>query len=231
MPKTIKKRIEQTDEPRDVQETIDDIKTRLAQRQKTLAYSLIALAVVASLAAGVFFYQKMTTDEAIELEAQGTALYFGSPGQKSQLPPAERYAKALDAFTQSYDKKARPTALLYMANCYYEIGKYDDTLTSLKRLIEKFPDSPVAGLAYLKMGDTYLKKKETDNALNAYKTLYTLKSAPLQDLAMVESARLLEIQGKTDDSKALYKEMITRFPKSAFLREAKKAVGEEEKPK
>lgn len=229
MPRTIKKRFEKDDEPKDVQETIDDIRARLAQRQKTLAYSLIALAVVASLAGGIFFYQKMVTDQAVELEAQGALLYYGSPGQKTQLPPAERYGKALDTFKQSYDKKARPTALLYIANSYYELGKYDDALSSLNLLVGKFPDSPLAALAYLKLGDTYLKKKETDNALNAYKSLYSLKSAPLQDLAMVESARLLDMQGKKEESKALYKELISRFPKSPFMDEAKKAVGEGEK--
>ncbi|MCX5720037.1 MAG: tetratricopeptide repeat protein [Nitrospirae bacterium] len=71
------------------------------------------------------------------------------------------------------------------------------------------------------MAMVYLRKGNINEAINAIDSMYNLKSDIYKDLALIEYARLLEREGKTEEAKKKYKELTTQFPDSPFSDEAK----------
>ena len=226
MPKIIKRRAEKkirTEE--DIRETVVDIRKRLKERQRALVYAAVIFLVVTLSVSGLFIYKKASMSRAMELELEGYRLFYGDY-QAQAFSPSERYKKALEKFNESYKAKKRPNVLLYIANCHYESGNYDETVKTLKDLISRFPDSKITSIAYHKMAMAYVKKGDTDNALNALKQIVSVKDSALQDMALLEAGKILELSGKTEDAKKNYKELINKFPKSALINEAKARMGE-----
>ncbi|MEW6739048.1 MAG: tetratricopeptide repeat protein [Nitrospirota bacterium] len=227
MPKAIKRRTEKrgiaTEE--DLRETVVDIRQRLKERQRTLVYAVTVFIVLALSIGGFAVYKKTSSNKALELELEGYRLFHGDY-QASLIPPAERYKQALEMFKKSYATRKRPDVLLYIANCQYELGNYDEAIKTLKELNNQFSDPKVISLSYYKMAMAYVKKGDMDNALASLKNILNIKDIPLQDMALLETGKILELSGKTEDAKNKYRELINKFPKSALLNEAKTRLGE-----
>lgn len=226
MPKPIKKRSEKkagSDE--DIRETIVDIRQRLKEKQRTLVYYAVIFLVLAISVVAFTVYKKTSTSKALELELEGYKLFYGDY-QAGLMPPAERYQKAIEMFKKSYASKKRPDVLLYIANCYYELGNYDDAIKTLNDLTAQFSETAIISLAYYKMAMAYVKKGNMDGALTALKNLLSIKDSALQDMALLESGKILESTGRTEEAKNRYRELINKFPKSPLLSEAKTRLGE-----
>jgi predicted negative regulator of RcsB-dependent stress response len=226
MPKPIKKRSDKKEKTEDIQETIGQLRERFKDKQRILVYVLAGFVIVAAVLISFFVYNKVSTENALELEVEGYAFFYGDRRATAALSPAERYKKALDAFKKSFDTKENPTVLLYIANAYYELGNYDDALKTLQDFSNKYSDNHLIPLAYYKMAMAYIRKNDLANALTTLKNLTTIKDSALQDLALIESGRILESLGKTDEAKGLYRELLKRFPQSVLVSEAKARLGE-----
>ncbi|MBT9138994.1 MAG: Outer membrane protein assembly factor BamD [Syntrophomonadaceae bacterium] len=226
MPKLIKKRFEKkAGSEEDIRETIVDIRQRLKERQRTLVY-YVGIFIVLTISIIAFtVYKKTSTAKALELELEGQKLFYGDY-QAQLIPAAERYRKALEMFKKSYAAKKRADVLLYIANCHYELGNYDEAIKTLKDLSSQFSDTKIISLAYYKTAMSYMKKGDMDNAIASLKNILSIKDGALQDMALLESGKILELSGKTEDAKNKYRELINKFPKSAFLNEAKARLGE-----
>jgi tetratricopeptide (TPR) repeat protein len=250
MPKPIKKRIEKKTTPEEgLKETVEDLKVRLKQRQRILVYSLIIFSALTVAVVSFVLYNKATANRASDLELEGYRLFHGDYATQS-VSPEDRYKKALKMFQDSYEKKKKPHVLLYIAYCYYELGKYDESIKTLKELNNQFSDPQIISLSYYKMAMTYVKKGDMENALNSLKNLSSIKNSPLpdmfhswwfitllknlssiknsplQDVALMESGKILDHIGKKEEAKSKYKELINNFPKSALANEAKVRLGE-----
>ena len=226
MPKLIKKRVEKKGHKNDdIQETVTDIRERLRHNQRTLIYSVGAFIVIVAAVAGFTIYSKVNTSTALDLEYEGYRIYHGEP-QAQAIPVPERYQKALEKFKKSYAAKKRPAVLLYIANCYYELGNYDETIKTLKDFNNKFPEPQNISLSYYKMAMAYAKKGDMNSALNSLNSLSSIKDGALHDMALMESGKILESMGKTEEARNKYKELVSKFPKSALLNEAKMKLGE-----
>lgn len=227
MPKPIKKRTEKKSSTTEegLRETVVDIRQRLKERQRTLVYAVTIFVALAISITGFAVYKKTSSNKALELELEGYKLFHGDY-QARLIPPAERYKQALDMFKKSYATRKRPDALLYIANCQYELGNYDEAIKTLKELNNQFSDPKIISLSYYKMAMSYLKKGDMDNALVSLKSILNIKDIPLQDLALLETGKILELSGKTEDAKNKYRELINKFPKSALLNDAKTRLAE-----
>lgn len=226
MPKPIKKRSEKkTGSDEDLRETIVDIRQRLKERQRTLVYYAGIFLILAISVVAFTVYKKTSTSKALELELEGYKLFYGDY-QAGLMPPAERYQKAIEMFKKSYASKKRPYVLLYIANCYYELGNYNDAIKTLNDLTAQFSEIPIISLAYYKMAMAYVKKGDMDGAITALKNLLSIKDSALQDIALLESGKILESTGRTEEAKNRYKELINKFPKSPLISEAKTRLGE-----
>lgn len=226
MPRIIKKQVEKkTTTEKEVHETLTDIKERLQHQQKMLIISVVAFLVIIGSAVGYILYNKSASNKASLLEYEGYKIYYGQFQANPDLSP-ERYKKALEKFKESYNTKKNPNVLFYIANCYYEMGDYEEAIKNLKDLTSRFSEPQIVSYSYYKMAMAYLRKNDTDNALSSLKTLSKYKEGVLQDVALIESARILEAKGKIEEAKGNYKELIEKYPHSPFLNEAKIKVGE-----
>lgn len=227
MPKAIKKRspkkIAGTEE--EVKDKLASLKNTIQERKKTvLRYGAIVLVVLIAIPA-FLFYDHTTKKKAKTLEYEAYKIYQNIH-QAQPLTKEERYKKALDIFKKSYDTRKSPSVLLYIAGCYYELGNYDEAIKTLKDFTQRYEkEEKLVPLAYEKLAMAYERKSDTKEAMKALESLYNLKGDIYKDLALIESAKLLEREGKTDEAMKKYKELSEKFPNSPFIDEAKAKLG------
>jgi predicted negative regulator of RcsB-dependent stress response len=231
MPKAIKKRIpKRTDTPEEeVQEKLSSLKDTLQQRQ-SFAMS-IAIGVLVVIAAVVIYlaYSYNAGSKAKKLEYEAFTMFY-SRGDMQTANREAQYKKALDAFQKAYDTKKSPFSLYYIAACYYELGQYDESLKTLKDFSRKYAgEEKFLPLAYRMMTTIYTRKGDIPETKKTLDALYALKTDIYKDFALMEYGRLLEHEGKTDEAKKKYEELITRFPSSPYKDEAQlKLSGQKE---
>ncbi len=227
MPKAIKKKITKPVKAEEgVRNILHDSKEFIVERQKILFPAILALVIVALAVAGFFFYRSNLTQRAAALEYEGYRIYYGLY-QKQPFPRGENYQQALEKFQKAYRTRKSPFSLFYIASCYYDMGKYDEALKSLGELNERFPDDErFVPLSYYKMAVITLKKGDKDAALKLLDTIYHYKTGSFKDMALVESARILESMGKMEEAANKYKELVKNFPGSPFIQEAQSKLGQ-----
>ena len=231
MPKQIKKRLppKNTDTETEVKDKLATFVENIKDRQKKVAtYGVVVLVIIISII-GISIYSYSQQQTARQLEYDAYNIYYNEY-QQSPFTAKERYEKALTLFTKSYETKKSPRALLYRASCYYELGRYDDALETLKDFTGRYSNEhEMIPLAYVKIAQVYQKKGETDEALKTLDALSHFKTALYKDLALMESGRILERKGKLKEAQNKFKELTTLFPNSPFFEEAKAKAESSEK--
>jgi len=225
MPKPIKKRAakKQTSEI-EVTGAISKIKDSIGKDRNTFVGIVVASIIAIFVIAGFFMYSSNTKNKAAKLEYEAYKIYYGLY-QKQPISKEEQYKKAAELFKKAYDTKKSPVSLFYVANCYYELGKYEDSLKALKELNQKFPDDErFVPLSYYKMAMASLKKGDNNEAIKHLEVLYNYKAGTYKDLSLIESGRILESVGRIDEANKKYEELAKNFPQSPFIEEAKERL-------
>jgi len=222
MPKVIKKK---TAKPAKTEEGVTNAlhhtQEFIRERQRVFFPAVIALVVIAVSVAGFLVYRSNMKTQAAALEYEGYKIYYGLY-QKQPFQKEDRYQKALEKFRKAYEARKSPLSLFYISACYNDLGKYDDALKSLKELNERFPDDDkFIPLSYYKMAVITLRKGDREGYLKLLDTLYNYRTRTLKDLALLESAKMLEAMGKKEDAVKKYEEITKNFPESPFVEEAK----------
>ena len=228
MPKLIKKRVSKKtgDTEVQVQERLSSLKDTLKERQRTALKFGAGIVIIIVAVVGFLVYSSNAAKKARLLEYEGYTTYYGNP-QAQAVNKEARYKKALDVFKKAYDTKKSPFSLFYVSACYYELGKYDDALKTLKEFTQKYPnDERYSPLAYQKMALTYIKKGDIKEAEKTLDTLNSIKGDVFKDFALMEYGKLLEKEGKVDEAKKKYEELAKKFPNSPFKDEVKSKLAE-----
>ena len=140
MPKAIKKKVTKPVKAEEgMRNIISRVKEVIAERQKVVLPVVISFVILCLATAGFFMYRSNAKERAEAIEYEGYKLYYGM-FQKQPLQQEGRYQAALEKFRKAYDLGKSPYSLFYVANCYYDMGKYDEALKALKELNERFPD-------------------------------------------------------------------------------------------
>ncbi|OHE56681.1 MAG: hypothetical protein A2Z47_12290 [Thermodesulfovibrio sp. RBG_19FT_COMBO_42_12] len=228
MPKVIKKRIQKktvTTEA-EVTDKLAGMRDTLKERQKSVLKYGVGILVIIIAIISFLFYSYTSQKKARTFEYEAYKIYYNEY-QGPSVNKEEQYKKALDIFKKAYDIRKSPLSLFYIASCYYEIGKYDDALKTLKDFTQRYSkEDRFIPLAFQKMAMVYIKKGEINEAMKTLDTLYNLNSNIYKDFALMEYGRLLEKQGKLDEAKKKYKELTAKFPNSSFIDEAKAKLSE-----
>lgn len=231
MPKAIKRRIKKKDVAveTEVQDRISDIKEMMQQKQKAVLTYGGAVAVVIIAVVGLLFYRYINQEKALQLEYEAYKVYHNEY-QKTPLSRNEQLEKAASLFNQSYSKHKSPRVLLYLANCYTEAGKTDEALKTLNLFIQNHASQKeLLPIAYRELAALHLRMGNKAEALKTFETLYKMDGEIFKDLALIETARLLESDGKKDEATAKYKELTEKYKASPFADEAKAKLGMTEK--
>ncbi|KAF0182379.1 MAG: hypothetical protein FD164_1218 [Nitrospirae bacterium] len=223
MPKAIKNVIEKKSDERQYEENLENLRERMQERQRLFVRIGIAICLVLALIVGGVVYFNAAKSKAAAFELEGYKLLGGDPAAAG-LQPAERYRKAHEAFSRAYAEKKRPDYKYYMGLCSYETGDMDNALKAFQEVSES-SDQRFSALGLFKLGMTYLKKGDNERALAALNKLALMKNAPLQDMALLESGKILAAQGKAEEAKAKFQALVTQFPKSPVFAEAKARSG------
>jgi len=209
-----------------VKDSLEGIKKVFEKKQKSLvAYGLIALSA-AIVIGGIAVYRFSANDKARQLEYEAYKTYYNMY-QMTPLAGQEKAQKALELFQQAYEKKKSPRILLFIADAYAEMAKYDDALKTLDEFTNRFVrEEALIPLAYQKMVALQLKKGSKDEALKTLDRISGASGDMLKDFALIQQARMLEQDGKKDEAIAKYKELAEKYPQSPYTEEAKTKFGE-----
>jgi len=221
MPKAIKKKVaKQVKTEEGMRNIISRVREMIARRQKVLFSAIVTFVVLCVAVAGLFMYRSNAKERAEALEYEGYKLYYGM-FQKQPPQQEGRYQAAMEKFKKAYELRKSPYSLFYVANCYYDLGNYDEALKALRELNERFPDDErFVPLTYYKMAVINLRKGDREAALKHLNTLSNYKTASFKDLALIESGRILESMGQTGEAARKYEEITKNFPGSPFVEEA-----------
>jgi predicted negative regulator of RcsB-dependent stress response len=223
MPKSIKKRVSKKTKTTeaDVKDKLASLKDTIKKRKKTAFKYGLSIVVIVIAIVGLLVYNYTSQKKARTYEHEAYKIYYNTPNKEDQ------YKKALDIFEKAYDIRKSPTSLFYIAACYYELGKYDDALKTLREFTQRYSkEDRFIPLVYQKIATVYLKKGDINEAMKTLDTLYSLNGDIYKDLVLIEYGRLLEKAGKVEEAKKKYKELTTRFPDSPFIDEAKAKLSE-----
>lgn len=227
MPKPIKKKIVKKHAAEiEVSGVISQVKDTVKKKKDVFTTVVAACVILIVAVIGFSIYTTSARTKAENLEYEAYKTYYGLY-QKQAVAKDEQYNKAAEMFKKAYDNRKSPVSLFYIANCYFELGKYDDALNALKELNQKFPDDErFVPLSYHKMAMISLKKNNSDEALKYLDVLYKYKTGAYKDLSLLETAKIFEASGRTEDAKIKYQELSRDFPKSPFAEEALTRLGE-----
>jgi len=235
MPKPIKKKAgkrKKKDEADELQDLMSRLRGLWGKYQKEITYGAGALVLAALIAAGMTLYSGSTREKAEAYFLDGDKQYYGLYDAEA-VPEAQRMQKALESFQKSYEAMKAPNSLYYVADCNYSMGRYDDAKEALVKMLEEFPDDQsFSALGWYKLAFVQMKTNKLEDALVSLNRLYSSPVPQYKDMALVESARLLDLLGRPEEAAEKYEELKDGYPESVFSQEAEiwlaRAKGDEE---
>ncbi|HDY70960.1 MAG TPA: tetratricopeptide repeat protein [Nitrospirae bacterium] len=177
------------------------------------------------------YYNRRLNNEAATLEYEGYKLYQGLY-TTNDAKKKERLNKAYKNFQAALKMKSSPVRLLYKSYTEYKLGKKDEALITLKKLVKKYSsDSEIVPVAYYKIAMIELEKGDKEAALKTLDTLFNLKNSPFfKDVALFEKGRILESLGRKDEALRAFKILVDSFPESPYYSTALARIKNEEGP-
>lgn len=219
MPKIIKKTKPAKKEEKKLEEVVTRAKS-FKEWKKEYKAVVIAVPILLIIIASVYFYISTTRRNLQEYEYEGYKLYHLV--EDAQMPSNVRFEQALERFKKAYKIKPTPVNLFYIAVCNEDLTRYEDAQKALDEFSKRFPNNErFMPLVYYKMAMIALKAGNTDNALKHLETLSNYKGGSLKDLALIESARILQSLGKTEEAKKKYEAISKDSP---FYKEAENSL-------
>lgn len=223
MPKPIKKKIRKRKAPVREEEIngtysrVWDFVNRGKRQFMTGLLSIIAITVIILTA---MYYNSSLKEKAYALEVEAYNYYYGiNPAE--DLTDKERWEKALELYKKSVETRATPSALFYLGNCYYNLGKYRKAIVEYERFIQKFKGKrELLPIVYQKLASAYINQGDEEKALSTLKRLAALDGSIFKDTALILEARYYELKGEKKKAVERYKELIEGFPSSPWVNEA-----------
>lgn len=172
--------------------------------------------------------------EANQLLASGIEAYSPEPGADGTTP-APRYAEALPLFEKAASRGAGPladVAQLFRGRTLMALGRAGEAVPVLEPLTTNSNDGLAAG-AKVALAEAV---EATGNAERAA-TLLQEVAAPTKgasypgDAALMLLGNLRERQGKKDDAKRIYDDLIAKFPQSPFAADVRQRTGASPSPR
>ena len=223
MPKVIKKKVvkktglEEEELKGAVIRSLDKIK----QKKRGLIYAVSALGVIIILTVVLMVYFSSIKEKAYILEKDAYNYYYNID-VKNPLPETERWKKSLELFQKAIGIKPTPLAQFYVGNCYYNLGDYNNAISTYLKFIDKYKgEEEMLPLVYQKLAAVYIKTGKSDEAVKTLQALAQFRDGIFKDTALILEARYYESAGRNEDAMKKYKELVKDFPSSPWGAEAK----------
>lgn len=153
-------------------------------------------------------------------------LQTARPGAVSFPSVEERDRKVLDLadaiLKNGGSGVATAGALLYRGIALAETGKSDEAVTALKDCIARFPGEIFGPMARLRLAHLHESRGEQAEALALYQVIADDTSGLLPpEEGLLGMARCQEALGKKDDADRLYQRIVSEYPDSDYVSEAR----------
>ena len=175
---------------------------------------IIAVAALLVIALGFFAYHRFVT---IPKSEKATAQMFVAE-DSFMLGQDSRALKGQGAGTQGFEAIAKNfsgtdaanLAHAYSGICLYDMGKYQEALTELKKFSSD--EAVVAPSIQRIIGDCYVQLGKLDDAVKAYETAAKqANNEAISPSCLIKAGHVYEKQGKYDKAIALYNEVKTKY--------------------
>jgi tetratricopeptide (TPR) repeat protein len=166
-----------------------------------------------------------STEQANRLLASGLAAYAPSPAATGQAP-APRYDFALTQFEQAEksggSKGVTDVARLFRARTLIALSRGQEAVPVLEGLVSSRSEA-IATEAKLVLAEAAEATGNPDRAAGLLQEIASPAKAGYYppDAALLLLGGLRERQGKKDDAKRVYDDLLARFPQSPFAADAR----------
>ena len=217
MPKIIKKRTVRAEmKEEDVMDTLTRLSEQAGERKKQIAIVAVAVLVVILIATGLHLFKKNTAQRAGMLEAEAYSLIMNNKDYAS-MTDSERLEKALEGFKAANSTSGTAFRQYFIAVTLYELGRYEEAIAELDALMTGYSGNKVfIPTAKMKKAMTYKKMGNMDKALATLQEISLLGGSTLKDVAIIETAEILESQDKREEAKDYYSLLLREHPNSRF---------------
>jgi predicted negative regulator of RcsB-dependent stress response len=195
-----------------------------AKNNKNVLYAV--LIIIALGVGGFLFYQSNleTQDKAAQLELFPAIFFFEQDSLSKAVNGDGNTTLGLKAIVEEYGStKSGNLAKIYLGTYQLRSGEFDNAIATLKDFSSS--DFLVQARVYSLIGDAYLEKGETASAIDFYKkaTDYNTNKVLSIDY-LFKLATAYKAKGDNKAAKDVYQRVISDFPESNRVLEAKKNV-------
>ncbi|MBT6496227.1 MAG: tetratricopeptide repeat protein, partial [Planctomycetaceae bacterium] len=143
----------------------------------------------------------------------------------------KKYAEVTAVVSELRDRDPK-CPVLYQADeilgrSYKNLAKFDEARTAFRRVVAD-PNgrrTETAAKAQLILAETFLLQKDYKNAQAEYFKVYHLYKFPIwQSAALYQAALCDEALKQWNDAAKLYEELLQKFPRSQYARQAKQRL-------
>lgn len=130
---------------------------------------------------------------------------------------AGKYEEAMtgiDAYLAKYPNGAAEQDARYRrAVCQYAFSKYDDVIKACQDWLKKFPGDQQQGEVQALLGDSYVAKDKTDEAIEAYtKSFKTATTDEVLNYSIMEANKLLQKRGDWETIGKMFEGFVKDHP-------------------
>ncbi len=179
----------------------------ISKNSKIFIIGVSILLCILILISMIYLYLKKREEKAISLFYKGLSMYEKG-NYKSSL---NKFEEVTNNFSNT---SAYYLSLLYIGNCYYNIGDYDKAIDSYLKIYKKGKIWEEFNFIIINsIGYSYEAKRDYKNAIKYFSEL---KNGVIDEFYYINVGRCYEELKEKDKAKKIYKEFISKYPNSQY---------------
>lgn len=195
-----------------------------ATKHKNVLYAVLVMIAVG--VGGFLFWQSNleAQDKEAQVELFPAIFYFEQDSLSKAINGDGNTTLGLKAIVEQYGAtKSGNLAKIYLGMAQLRKGEFDAALATLKDFSSN--DLLIQARVYSLVGDAYLEKGETANAITFYQKASDYKTNKILSVDyMFKLATAYKAKGDNQAAKGVYQRVLNDFPESNRALEAKKNV-------
>src|SRR5262245_22961602 len=216
--------------------TLESLSISAERHLRSLIIAGVAVvALAAAVAGGIWYSRSNAADAAAGLAAVHKAMdapIVASGGPAGMLTFTSTQSRAQEVLQRAESLlAAHPSsrqarwAAYWKAVALKDLGRHDEALATLSPLTTLSDEPFLSALSRMQSAQVSEAKGDLAAAAESYASLAA--SAPPRfpaEMALMNQARLLDAQGKTEEARAIYRRVAQEYPESPYASDAAKRI-------